>query len=387
MSIFKENIGEAKERLKAWWDHEIIDRPCISYWYPHIGEKIPDFDVVIEFFDPFYLCEYWDDVDTALDNFESFSKLLYFGGESIPRFNPYYGPGIMASVLGIVPKFQTRTVWFQRDTKLEEIVPLLESVELNMNNEWYARLLNTTKIAAKRGGYDYCIAVQDMGGVLDILSSFLGPTKLILTMKRDPELIDTCRAIILEKMMKVFDELFKIMGKYSDGYSSWMNIWCPKPWIPIQCDFSAFLSPKWFKRFALPDIIAQAEHVDYSIYHLDGPDAFKHLDAILEIDAINGVQWVPGAGNDLKSSDAWMPAYKKIQRANKNLVIDYFELPEQLAHFYKELEPEGLFTTTIFMDYYRAKFYIPKFIGGDGGEGNFRSFKKLERKKLKDQSN
>jgi hypothetical protein len=384
MSRFKEDISEAKERLKAWWDHELIDRPCLSYWVPKLREKLPDSDTILEFFDPFYLAEFWDDIDIAIDNYEAIAKIFYFGGENIPRFFPNYGPGIMASVFGIVPKFQSRTVWFHRNTTVDEIVSLLENAEINMNNPWYARLIRSTEIMAKRAGKDYCVAATDIGGVLDVLSSFLGPTKLILTMKRNPELIDTCRAIIFEKLMKVSKELFRIIGQYSDGYNSWMNIWCHKHWYPIQCDFSAFLSPKWFRRFALPDIIAQAEQLDYAIYHLDGPDALKHLDDLLEIPSINGIQWVPGAGNELKCNDAWMPIYKKIQKAEKNVVIDFFELPERLAYFYKELDPKGLFTTTIFMDYFRAKFYLPRFVGGEGGEGNFRNFKKEHRKELKE---
>ena len=54
MSRFKKDIEEAKERMKAWWDHEIIDRSCISYYYPRLGEEFPD---VMEFFDPIYLAQ------------------------------------------------------------------------------------------------------------------------------------------------------------------------------------------------------------------------------------------------------------------------------------------------------------------------------------------
>jgi 5-methyltetrahydrofolate--homocysteine methyltransferase len=185
--------------------------------------------------------------------------------------------------------------------------------------------------------------------------------------------------------MKVYNELQKIIQQYSDGISNWMYLWCHKPCYPLQCDFSAFLSPKWFKRFALPDIISQAEQLDYCMYHLDGPDALKHLDDILSVPSITGIQWVPGAGRELNCDDHWMPIYKKIQAAEKNLIIDFFALPEQLAHFYKELDPKGLITTTIFMDYARTKFYLPKFVGGEGGEGNYREFKKSYRKKLKEQ--
>lgn len=380
MNQLKEDMEEAKERLKSWWDQEPLDRPCISYIYPKEYQKIPDMNDVQEYFDPFRLAEYWDDVSTTLSNFENTSKIFHFGGENIPRFNPYYGPGIMAAVLGITPEFKSRTLWFSRETAVDEIIPLLEDVKINMNNPWYERLIRTTETCAKRAEMGYCIAVQDLGGILDILSSFLGPTKLILTMKRNPEIIDTCRAIILEKLLKVYDDLQKIISQYSAGYSSWMNIWCHKPWYPIQCDFSAFLSPEWFRRFALPDIIEQANYTDYVVYHLDGPDALKHIDDLLDVDSINGIQWVPGAGKELKCSDQWMPVYKKIQAKGKNVVIDFFELPEKLTHFYKTLDPNRLFVTIIFLEYLRAKFFIPEFVGGKGGKGRYREFKKNYRR-------
>lgn len=68
-----------------------------------------------------------------------------------------------------------------------------------------------------------------------------------------------------------------------------MNIWCPKRRYPIQCDFSAMLSPKLFKRFVLPDILTQAEHMDYSIYHLGGPNEIPYIDDIFASPKINGI--------------------------------------------------------------------------------------------------
>jgi hypothetical protein len=107
------------------------------------------------------------------------------------------------------------------------------------------------------------------------------------------------------------------------------------------------------------------------------------LDDLLSIPLITGIQWVPGAGNELKCSEVWMPVYKKIQKANKSVVIDGFELPEKLVHFYNELNPKQLFINIIFMDYFRAKFYLPKFIGGEGSEGDFKKYKVKYRKEFK----
>ena len=31
--LIKEGLKEAKERMNAWWEHEIIDRPVFAYNY------------------------------------------------------------------------------------------------------------------------------------------------------------------------------------------------------------------------------------------------------------------------------------------------------------------------------------------------------------------
>lgn len=364
MKGFKENITEAKERLKAWWDHEIIDRPVISYNYPHEGASIAGLLDIFGF--GWDLAKNPDGIEQVLKNFEERLPDLYFGGEAFPSFFPNYGAGIMAAVFGVVPKYQTRTVWFSRPTSVDKIVPLLESVKLNNDNPWYSRLLRITEYAAKNSQGKYQISMTDLGGILDILSSFLGPKNIILTMKRSPDIIDTCRSIILEKTLKVYDDLQNIIEKYNDGCNSWLNVWSAKRWYPIQCDFSAMLNPKWFKRFALPDIRAQAAHMDYSMYHLDGPLAIPHLDDLLSIPELTGIQWVPGDGREPMGHERWYPIYKKIQAAGKNIVNTV--TPSRLSTMYKHFDPKGLLLRTVYFSESLAELYLPKFIGGNEGQ-------------------
>ncbi|NVM35252.1 MAG: hypothetical protein HWN81_06630 [Candidatus Lokiarchaeota archaeon] len=384
MSTYKEDINDAKERLKAWWDHEIIDRPCIAYYLLSDSKNIK-MEYIFDYFGmPWYLAQNWDNIEEFFIIFEEILKSISFGGEAIPRLFPNYGPGIMASIFGIIPKFQSGTVWFHRDTSLEDIIPLLEGVKLNKNNPWYARLLRITEDVAKRSGNEYSIALTDLGGVMDIISSFLGPTKIILTMKRQPEIIDKCRTIILEKLLKVYDDLQTIIERYVEGCNSWMPIWCPRRWYPIQSDFSAMLSPKYFRRFVLPDIITQAESMDYAIYHLDGPRQIPHLNDLLQEPSITGIQWVPGAGDKSSDNEKWMAIYKKIQAAGKNLIIDNAgETPNHATHLYKNLNPTGLFMNLIFARKMDAAYYLPAFMGGNEAEGDYKTFKKNYRKRLK----
>ena len=83
---YKEDIEDAKERMSAWWDHEIIDRPVISYYYPKKRGKLGAFlDTVGE---DWTLAENHDDIDKTLDGYEKRAKETYFGGESIPFYFP-----------------------------------------------------------------------------------------------------------------------------------------------------------------------------------------------------------------------------------------------------------------------------------------------------------
>ncbi|MHA1319072.1 MAG: hypothetical protein ACTSQ1_04575 [Promethearchaeota archaeon] len=361
---YKEDIDKAKERMNAWWDHEIIDRPVLSYYYPKKRGKLGVFlDTVGE---DWTLAKNYEDIDNALDGYEKRAGETYFGGESLPFYFPNYGPGIMAAVFGVIPTFKSGTVWFSLPTKPEDVIEHLESIKLNKNNEWYSRLLRMTETAAKRAGEAYLISMTDIGGVLDILSSFLGPTNIILTMKRKPEVIDTCRAIILEKLLQVYDDLQKIIEQYCDGCTCWLGVWNKKRWYALQSDFCAMLNPKWFKKFVLPDLVEQANCMDYAIYHLDGPNALPHLEYLLKEPSITGIQWVPGAGNASMGSNDWIPLYKKIQEAGKNLVID--SAPENVSHLYKSLNPKGLYVRTFYRSEYITNQYLPNFIGSHEGE-------------------
>ncbi len=92
----------SKDRLKAWWDHEIIDRPCIGYYYPR--------DKFKGFFDFWYLAKNPDDVKGFLDDFEEKSQSLNFGAENLPYAYINYGSTNIASIFGAETKFQSNTV-------------------------------------------------------------------------------------------------------------------------------------------------------------------------------------------------------------------------------------------------------------------------------------
>jgi hypothetical protein len=83
------------------------------------------------------------------------------------------------------------------------------------------------------------------------------------------------------------------------------------------------ISPGMFREYILPSLQKQCRNLDHTIYHLDGPDAIKHVDALLEIEELNAIQWTPGAGNPDGGNEIWYPMYDKVINAGKSLHITF----------------------------------------------------------------
>ena len=99
------------------------------------------------------------------------------------------------------------------------------------------------------------------------------------------------------------------------------------------------ISSEQYEELIVGEIEKETEFLDASIYHLDGPDALRHLDRILQIPKLSGVQWVYGAGQP--SASQWLDVVRKIQAAGMCVVIEV--KAQELEVMLKEIAPEGVF--------------------------------------------
>ena len=98
------------------------------------------------------------------------------------------------------------------------------------------------------------------------------------------------------------------------------------------------ISDEAFEELFVPGIIRECRHMDRCLYHLDGPQALRYLDRLLEIPEIHAIQWVPGAGQDYWAD--WIDVYRRIQAAGKAM---QFWLPaKDLDRLFESLSPEGV---------------------------------------------
>lgn len=345
----------ARERMRAWWDHEIVDRPVIQFayrrkWFGWRGW--PDYWALIQ---P------GATLAGAIRQFQRKQRGIVHGGEMLPVFNLNYGPGALGATLGIEPRFSGNTAWFEKPTDPAQLLPYLEEVEFNATNKWYARFLQELDHAARVGASAtprFTVGIPSLAGILDTLNFFVDFKTMIVQMHRDPGFIDACRAILQEKLLRLIADCNRAVLAHADGVSNWLRIWGPRSWWVLQEDLAYNLSPRYFRRFVLPDLRAQTETLPYTIYHLDGVNQLAYLDDLLALPRLTGIQWVPGVQAGSPGSLEWLPHFRKVQAAGKNLVL-LGVAPAEVKPLYDALDPRGLLVQTTFTSARHARQCLP----------------------------
>jgi hypothetical protein len=75
------------------------------------------------------------------------------------------------------------------------------------------------------------------------------------------------------------------------------------------------ISPAMFEKYVIPDLEACYKTMDCGFYHLDGKGQIAHLDLLLALKNLKGIQWIPGAGQP--DADNWLPLLKRIRDGGK----------------------------------------------------------------------
>ncbi len=132
----------------------------------------------------------------------------------------------------------------------------------------------------------------------------------------------------------------------------------------LQCDFSYMISPAMFERFVLPDLAACCEALDHGFYHLDGEGEIRHLDMLLSLERLRGIQWIPGDG--APPPEEWLPLLKRIRDGGK--LCQLFVSAEGAMKIVRELGGRG-FALQIMetMNQERAAEFLTALAAADAG--------------------
>lgn len=310
-----------KDRFEQWWNREPwdkpADRPLMRIVAAGKAGKTAPVEKAREPRDKYL------DVSAILAGFRNYCETHYFLGDAFPAVDINLGPGSMALYLGGEPEFAWDTVWYQEkcESPLE-----FESLGYDEHNYWWVLHQKMAEEAASLAAGDFYVNIPDIIENLDILSALRGPQNLCYDILDEPEAIRRGVEIIDGVYFKYYHRFYDLL-KDDKGYSSYtaFSILGKGRVAKVQCDYCALISPDMFREYVQPSLRKQCRNLDHSLYHLDGPDAIKHVPALMEIEELDALQWTCGAGKPDGGCEQWYPIYDQVRAAGKGLWIQLYD--------------------------------------------------------------
>ena len=298
-----------REDSRQWWAGG-LKRPMVQLVLTGRDPGRPEPEL------PYHRCHSYYDLsvpaEAIIDRVDYELSCREYVGDAFPHFWPNFGPGIMAAFLGSDVTTYHDTTWFHPRVQ-REIADL--HFEYDPDNVWLRRVKELMRAAAERWQGRVQVGMTDLGGNLDILSAFRPNEQLLLDLYDHPEEVKRLTWEAHDLWWRYFHELDAILRPTNPGYTTWAPVFSATPSYMLQCDFCYMIGPAMFDEFVKPELAATCDKLDHAFYHLDGPGQLPHLDSLLAIGSLKGVQWVPGAG--ARPQSEWPEVYRKFRRAGK----------------------------------------------------------------------
>jgi len=309
MFVYKPDYEQAQQRINAFWNHEETDRPAV--FITHQKQNATPFAKKQHKAHE----DYWLDMEYRVAEAERRIRNTAYLAESMPVFYPNMGPSILSAFAGCPHTFGADTAWadpclFNWETETAIIDP---------NHPLAKKLKDFTKLALETAKGKFIVGLTDLHPGGDHLAALRGSETLAIDLMEYPEQVKAKLTTSYDEYYALFDYYVAMLKNAGMPITTWLPLTSDTNMYIPSNDFSCMISTAMFEEFFLPGIIAECRHYDKSIYHLDGPDALRHLPSLLEIPELNAIQWMPGAGNDMCVS--WFNVFKEILAAGKSVFV------------------------------------------------------------------
>ncbi len=317
----------------AWWAHE-LDRPLVqitgserdpSVRYADLPSRVAGFGPAVS-------------AEEIVARVTPHLEAKRYHGDAVPCWWVDFGPGMLAGFLGAQVHVVPETVWFSpsRTVKAADL-----HLSWNADNPWWRRVEEITRCAVASWGGRVQVGHADLGGNLDVLASFRTTEGLLLDLYDAPGEVERLAGEVTRHWIRTYDALDAVIRPTCHGTVPWAPIWADGSAYMLQCDFAYMISPDMFERFVLPDLTACCAHLSHGFYHLDGPAQIAHLEALLSIERLRGIQWVPGAGR--LDPEGWPDVLRRITAGGK--LCQVFVSAEGALRIVREVGGKGFMLT------------------------------------------
>ena len=310
----KPDFEQTARRFEAWWHGEVVDRPPVCLHARGTGRAaapVPPHHASLR--------ERWLDVEYNVSSAIARLEAASFLGDSLPVYYPNVGPEITATLLGCELEFSATTSWS---------LPIIESLDswrdvigrpLDFDNPYWRAVEQMTDAALERCDGRFIVGIVDLHDNYDTMAALRDPQQLCIDLMENRDLIRDVGRDLTRVFKGAFNRQYNRVAEHGMGSTTWTAMYHQGPAYLPSCDFWCMVGPDIARELILPDIREEMTVLDRSLFHLDGPDALRHLDLLLELPELDAVQWVYGAGNGPASK--WIDVYRRVVEAGKSVQV------------------------------------------------------------------
>jgi len=284
----------------------------------------------------------WYDLDWIARNREYHLARTFFGGEAVPIWDAgYSGVTGIPSLLGCPTVMDMDTSWSHPILTHPDRIDVRRA-RMDESSDGFAFMLGMLHRAVEESRGKSIPSIGAFGGCGDTLAALRGTQQLLLDCIERPDEVRSADECLMDMWFEFYDRCLSIVNECSEGSICWFPLWSPGKFYSAHNDFSYNIGPEMFRDIFLPSIRRQTEFLGHTVYHVDGVNAFRHVDALCELPRLQAIQIAPGAG---KPSPLYFAGVlSKVQAAGKNLHITI--PPEETEQALSMLSARGLFIQT-----------------------------------------
>jgi hypothetical protein len=312
--FWRDDWALTRERFRAWWQRDGLilditaprDKPRMSGVSPapiRGGSSGIDPDYPLTGSEPVSLETAWLDPERRAQLAELHLARTFFGGEAFPYFDAHIGPGSVGMFLGAKTEFDPDTVWYYPCIDDPDAHPPLV---FDPQAPWVAKHRAILEAGMRRSAGRFLVGMPDLIENIDVLAALRGTSTLLFDM--------------IERPAWVRQRVEEINQAGGNAFSAF-HIWGAGKTAKVQCDMAAMISPAMFDDFVVPVLTEQCGWLDYAMYHLDGTQAMVHVDHLLQIEALDAIEWTPQAGRPDGGDPVWYDLYRRILAGGKSVQI------------------------------------------------------------------
>ncbi|MFH1084520.1 MAG: hypothetical protein V1772_01980 [Chloroflexota bacterium] len=333
MFAFKPDYELTRQRIEAFWERDVLDRPVVQFGL----SKPPEDCVPLPVSRHATPAERWLDVDYQTQLALASLTNREFLGDNLPVAFPNLGPEVFSALYGCPIHFgDYGTSW--TDPILHDWAEA-DALRLDWDSPYLAKLHAMTDALLEIGRGKFITGMTDWHPGGDAIAALRDPQNLALDMITNVEDVKALLARLEGDYFRLYDVFYGKLRAAGQPITTWTPLVAEGRYYVPSNDFSIMVSPRMFEEVFLPGLANECRFLERSIYHLDGPGALRHLDALLAIPELDALQWVFGAGNE--GYERWIWVYQRAQAAGKGIqvICEYDELDAIMD----TLDPRGLF--------------------------------------------